>query len=279
MTYKSILIHMDTSPECRQRVALAIELAKSHQAHLIGVAPTGVLYLPFGAGGDVTGLYYEQAATALKETAQKGIDAFEQQVRLAGLLSTESRMVDDDANVALTLHGHYVDLIILGQKDPDAQGLAVDAVLPQHVLMHAARPVLVVPYAGKFSNIGQKVMIAWDASRESARAVSDAIPLLQKAAQVQVAVFNSQKSAVDAHGQEPGADIALFLARHDIKVEVLQEETSIDVGNALLSRIADCGSDLLVMGGFGHSRFRETLLGGVTKTILAHMTVPVLISH
>lgn len=279
MSYKSILVHVDTSPECSQRVALAIELAKSHQAHLIGVAPTGVLYLPFGAGGDVTGLYYEQAATVLKETAQKGLDAFEQQVRLAGLTSTEIRMVDDDANVALTLHGHYVDLIILGQKDPDAQTVAVDAVLPQHVLMHAARPVLVVPYAGTFSNIGQKVMVAWDASRESARAVSDAIPLLRKAAQVRVAVFNSQKSSVDAHGQEPGADIALFLARHGVNVEVSPEETSIDIGNALLSRMADYGTDLLVMGGFGHSRFRETLLGGVTKTILAHMTVPVLISH
>lgn len=279
MTYKSILVHVDTSPVCRQRVALAIELAKSHQAHLIGIAPTGVLYLPFGAGGDVTGLYYEQAATALKEIAQKGIDAFEQQVRLAGLTSSESRVVDDDANVALTLHGHYVDLIILGQKDPDVQGVAVDAVLPQHVLMHAARPVLVVPYTGQFSNIGQKVMVAWDGSRESARAVSDAIPLLKRAAQVQVAVFNSQKGSVDAHGQEPGADIALFLTRHGVKVEVSPEETSIDVGNALLSRMADYDSDLLVMGGFGHSRFRETILGGVTKTILEHMTVPVLMSH
>lgn len=279
MAYKSMLVHVDTSPECGQRVALAIELAKAHQAHLIGVAPTGVLYLPFGAGGDVTGLYYEQAATALKEIAQKGINAFEQQVRLAGLTSFESRVVDDDANVALTLHGHYVDLIILGQKDPDVKGVAVDAVLPEHVLMHAARPVLVVPYVGTFSNIGQNVMVAWDASRESARAVSDAIPMLKKAARVQVTVFNSQKGPVDAHGQEPGADIALFLVRHGIEVEVSREETNIDIGNALLSRMADHGSDLLVMGGFGHSRFRETVLGGVTKTILTHMTVPVLMSH
>lgn len=279
MAYKSILVHLDSSPECKQRVALAIELAKTHQAHLIGLAPTGVLYLPFGAGGDVTGLYYDQAATALKQIAQKGMDVFEQQVRLAGLTSTESRMVDDDANVALTLHGHYVDLIILGQKDPSVQGVAVDAVLPEHVLMHAARPVLVVPYAGKFSNIGQQVMVAWDASRESARAVSDAIPLLKAAAQVKVAVFNSKKGPIDAHGQEPGADIALFLARHGVKVEVSPEETSIDIGNALLSRMTDYGTDLLVMGGFGHTRFRETLLGGVTKTILTHMTVPVLMSH
>lgn len=279
MSYKSILVHVDNSPGSKQRVTLAIELAQAHQAHLMGVAPTGILYLPFGAGGDVTGLYYEQAVTALKETAQNGIDAFEQQVRFAGLASTECHRVDDDANVALTLHGRYADLIILSQKDPNVTGIAIDTVRPEHVLLHAARPVLIVPYAGSFSNIGQQVMIAWNASRESARAVSDAMPLLKKAKKVHVTVFNAAQNFVDMHGQKPGADIELFLMRHGVKVEVSHVETSIDIGNTLLSRMADYNSDLLVMGGYGHSRFRETILGGVTKTILEHMTVPVLLSH
>ena len=279
MSYKSILVHVDNTIASKQRVALAIELAQSQNAHLTGLAPTGVLYLPFGAGGDVTGLYYEQAATALRDIAQKGMDEFDKQVALAGNISYESRVVDDDSSMALTLHGHYADLVVLGQRDASTKGIAVDAVLPQHVLLHVARPVLVVPYAGTFSNIGQKVMVAWDAGRESARTVSDALPILKRAAQVQVVVFNGKQGPADAHGQEPGADIALFLARHGVKVEVSQEETSIDIGNALLSRMADYGTDLLVMGGYGHSRFRETMLGGVTKTILDNMTVPVLMSH
>lgn len=279
MTYKSIVVHVDNSLACKQRVALAIELAQSQDAHLVGLAPSGVMYLPFGAGGDVTGLYYEKAATALREIAQEGIDTFEQQVAQAALKSTESRIVDDDASMALTLHGRYADLVVLGQTDPDTKGVAVDAVLPQHVLLHVARPVLVVPYVGTFRNIGQKVMVAWDAGRESARAVSDALPILQRAAQVRVVVFNSKEDSMDGHGQDPGADIALFLARHGVKVEVSREETSIDIGNALLSRMADYGTDLLVMGCYGHSKFRETVLGGVTKTILEHMTVPVLMSH
>lgn len=279
MTYKNIVVHVDNSLACKQRVALAIELTQTQNAHLVGLAPSGVMYLPFGAGGDVTGLYYEQAATALRELAQKGIDAFEQQVVKAGVNSVEGRVVDDDASMALTLHGRYADLVILGQNDPGTKGVAIDAVLPQHVVLHVARPVLVVPYVGSFSNIGQKVMVAWDAGRESARAVADALPILKRAAQVQVLVFNAKKDTMDDHGQDPGTDIALFLARHGVKVEVSQEETGIDIGNALLSRMADYGSDLLVMGAYGHSRFRETVLGGVTKTILEHMTVPVLMSH
>lgn len=279
MTYKSILVHVDHSFACRQRVALAIELTRSQNAHLVGVAPTGIVYLPYGAGSESIGHYYEEVTQALREFAQQGVDTFEQQVAEAGVQSTESRIANEDAGAAMSLHGRYADLVVLGQTNPDAMGVAVDAGFPQYVLLHVARPVLVVPYAGTFSNIGQKVMVAWNASRESARAVSDALPILKLAAQVQVVVFNPKKGSMDGHGQDPGADIALYLARHGVKVEVSQETTSIDIGNALLSRMADYGSDLLVMGGYGHSRFRETLLGGVTKTILEHMTVPVLMSH
>jgi nucleotide-binding universal stress UspA family protein len=121
-------------------------------------------------------------------------------------------------------------------------------------------------------------LISWDASRESTRAVTDAIPLLKRADLVQVAIFNPS-SKPDAHGEQPGADIALFLARHDIKVEVSVHKTSTDIGNAILSLSHDLDSDMLVMGGYGHSRFREMIMGGVTRTILESMTIPVLMSH
>jgi len=104
------------------------------------------------------------------------------------------------------------------------------------------------------------------------------MPLLKRAKNVTLVVFNSS-ARYDVHGEQPGADIALYLARHKVKVEVLSQTTTIDVGNSLLSLSSDLGTDLIVMGGYGHTRFRELLLGGVTKTVLNTMTVPVLMSH
>ena len=279
MTYKTIVVHVDQSVACQQRVALAIELAQSQQAHLTGVAPTGVIRYPYGRSGIAMGIYYDAATTELREVAQQSVDSFERQVAQAGLPSAECRIAKADANAALTLHGHYADLMVLSQSNPDTRDVAGESVLPQHVLLHVARPVLLVPYAGKFSHIGQRVMVAWDSGRESARAVADALPILKRAARVHVIVFNGKKGSPDGHWPHPGTEIALYLARHGVKVEASEEETSIDIGSALLSRISDDGADMLVMGGYGHSRFRETILGGITKTILEHMTVPVLISH
>ena len=279
MTYKSIVVHVDHSDACQQRVALAIELAQSQQAHLTGVATTGVSNHPYGGGSNAVGMYYEAATTELREMAQQGVDSFKRQVAQAGLHSAECRIATEEANAALTLQGHYADLVVLSQSNPDIRGVAAASVLPQHVLLHVARPVLLVPYAGKFSHIGQQVMVAWDSGRESSRAVADALPILKLAAKVHVIVFNGKKGSPDGHGPHPGTEIALYLARHGVKVEVSEEETSIDIGSALLSRMSDYGSDMLVMGGYGHSRFRETILGGITRTILEHMTVPVLMSH
>ena len=279
MTYKSIVVHVDHSDACRQRVALAIELAQSQQAHLTGVATTGVSNHPYGGGSNAVGMYYEAATTELREIAKLAVESFKRQVAQAGLHSAECRIATEEANAALTLKGHYADLVVLSQSNPDIRGVAAASVLPQHVLLHVARPVLLVPYAGKFSHIGQQVMVAWDSGRESSRAVADALPILKLAAKVHVIVFNGKKGSPDGHGPHPGTEIALYLSRHGVKVEVSEEETSIDIGSALLSRMSDYGSDMLVMGGYGHSRFRETILGGITRTILEHMTVPVLMSH
>ena len=124
------------------------------------------------------------------------------------------------------------------------------------------------------------MVIAWDGSLEASRAVSGAIPLLRQADLVQVAVFDPEIGPA-AHGEEPGADIALYLARHGVKVDVERQRTGneIDIGNAILSHVADFGADLLVMGGYGHARVREILMGGVSRTILRSMTIPVLMSH
>ncbi len=121
-------------------------------------------------------------------------------------------------------------------------------------------------------------MVAWNATRESVRAVVDALPLLKQASAVEVVVFNADR-ATGEHGQEPGADIGLYLARHGVKVTVHDDVTAIDVGNSLLSRAADWGSDLIVMGAYGHSRLRQMFLGGVSDTVIKSSPVPVLMSH
>jgi nucleotide-binding universal stress UspA family protein len=175
-------------------------------------------------------------------------------------------------------------LLVIGQNDPDHFSPAVMDDFTEDVVLHSARPVLIVPYVGHFPEVGKRILISWDASKEATRAIQYALPLLRQADIVQVVIFNANRST-ELHGEEPGADIALYLARHGIKVEVSQHQTGsdrqdkLDVGNALLSLANDFSSDLLVMGAYGHSRFRETILGGVTRTILGSMTLPVLMAH
>jgi nucleotide-binding universal stress UspA family protein len=139
------------------------------------------------------------------------------------------------------------------------------------------RPVLVVPRYGTFERLGERVLIAWNGSREATRAVHDAIPILKRAITVTVLSIDPE---VDSPPRTPSADITLHLARHGIAAEAAST-SSVDfgVGNALLSRAADLGADLIVMGAYGHSRMREMVLSGATRHLLQNMTVPVLMSH
>lgn len=169
------------------------------------------------------------------------------------------------------LHARYADMAIIGQ--PSADG-------PDHVtelLMMTGRPILVMPRFGSFRSLPRKVMVAWNGSREATRAVFDAIPLLAAAEQVVVLTLDAPSGD---HGESPGADISLALARHGARVEVMRSTAGdLDVGNALLSRVAEHGADMLVMGAFSRHPLREKALGGATYHVLRHMTVPVLLSH
>lgn len=281
MSYKTILVHADESSHTAKRVALAARLAIQSDAHLVGATATalpGAFYLP-GVVGE-SAITVTAALDYLRERAKGTMMEFESVVRKAGVASYEARIVDDETGAGICLQARYSDLVIVGQSDPDEPVPGLSAGFPEYVVMNAGRPVLIVPYAGEFAHVGSRVLVAWDASMEATRAVTAAIPFLRQADLVQVVVFDS-KSRPDAHGEQPGADIALFLSRHGIKVEVSQQTTAerIDIGNALLSYAADFNADLLVMGGYGHSRFREVLLGGVTKTVLQSMTVPVFMAH
>jgi nucleotide-binding universal stress UspA family protein len=172
------------------------------------------------------------------------------------------------------LHARYSDLVVLGQPE---HGEELEDHIAEDVVLSSGRPALVVPYIGAGKTIGERVMVAWDAGREAARAVHDALPVLERAKSVVILVINPRRGN---HGAEPGADIALHLARHGIKVQTHNTEVKdLSVADALLSRLADQGIDLLVMGAYGHSRLREMVLGGVTREVFQQMTVPVLMSH
>jgi nucleotide-binding universal stress UspA family protein len=177
------------------------------------------------------------------------------------------------------MHGRYADLIVIGQLDAYDSQAGLLRARPEEVTMLAGRPTLVVPFTGHFEPIGTGVVIGWDASREAARAVGDAMPLLGRAEKVTVLTIDAEESPF-GHGEIPGADIALYLARHGVKAEVEHTVSAgIGIGNTLLSRAADYQANLLVMGAYGHSRMRELLLGGATRTVLTSMTLPVLMSH
>ena len=174
------------------------------------------------------------------------------------------------------MQARYADLVVVGQADPEPTATPSD--LPETVALATGRPVLVVPHIGA-KPPGKTVLLCWNASREAARAAADALPFLKAAQKVIVLVVNPKVSAA-GHGAEPGADAAAWLARHGVKVTVQRDVApDADAGAVILSRAADLGADLIVMGIYGHSRLREMVLGGASRTLLGSMTVPVLMSH
>jgi len=279
MSYKTILVHVDQSRHTASRIRIAAEIAVKENAHLIGAAMTGISRYLYEAGGeDLSRTVLSSHIDVRKQRAAEALEQFEQVAAKSGVPSYERRLLNDDDHGGLCLQARYCDLVVLGQTDRDDAAARALLDLPEYVVLNSERPVLIIPHAGRFESTGDKVLIAWDGSREATRAVTNAIPMLRRASNVVLALFNPE-IGVDAYGEQPGTDIALFLARHDIKVEIMQQSAAIDAGNALLSLAKNLGSDLIVMGGYGHSRFREILLGGVTRTVLEAMSVPVLMSH
>jgi nucleotide-binding universal stress UspA family protein len=279
MSYKDLLVHVDDTRSCAARVQAAIELAVTHEAHLIGVyivaEPSPAAFVSGYVPPDLMDTLQQHA----RERAEAALARFTE-VASRNQISYETRIdrvLYTAVADALSTNARYADLAIVGQADPDdAEG---PSYLPEEVTLASGRPTLVIPYIGPAKTLGQRVTVAWNASREAARAVNDALPILQRAQAVGVVTVNPREEPF-GHGEQPGADIALHLARHGVKVEVQRiEARDLDVANVILSHVADRGSDLLVMGAYGHSRLRELVLGGVTRTILHDMTVAVFMAH
>jgi nucleotide-binding universal stress UspA family protein len=217
---------------------------------------------------------YEQGINAEQATAEA---TFGKSIK-GKHLATEWRVVDGYPEDELVVNARYADLLVVGQADRKNVS-PVPGDLPEAVALATGRPVLVVPEIGAARPPGDVVMLCWNASRESARAAVDALPFLKAAKEVVVLIVDPHTSA-NGHGAEPGADVATWLSRHGVKVTVQRDVAAdADIGNVILSRAADHGIDLIVMGVYGHSRLREMVLGGVSRTLMSSMTVPVLMSH
>jgi nucleotide-binding universal stress UspA family protein len=277
MSYKTILVHLDDRPRCVERLGVAFALAADFDAHLVGLYAPGVPRIPSYALAEAGPALRELVEKRRADAARQAERQFREAAARHGGARVEWRASEADAASAVRLSARYADLVVAGQ--PEAQDEGDLRGLADELALAAGRPVLFVPYAGHFTAVGKRVMVAWDAGREAARAVSDALPFLQRAAAVEVVAFDPERARRN-HGEAPGADIGLFLARHGVKVSVARQSgAGFDVGAQILSRAADASSDLIVMGAYGHARVRELVLGGVTRTLLEAMTVPVLMSH
>ena len=280
MTYKTLLTLVDTGKAADACQEAAVILARQQDAHVTGlslaVIPSRPSFVYHPALSEVLAAQEE----SLRQCAELNAKTFREAIDRQGLQG-ECRVqscLDLECTNTISLNARYADLVIMGQAVPEETDSA-GRHLPEHVVLDAGRPVLVVPYIGLRSSLGERVVIAWDGGREAARAVADALPLLERAQQVEVVVVDPEKDPT-RHGREPGADIAQFLARHGCKVEVQRLISGeLSVGDRLLSHLADYDADLLVMGGYAHARLRQLVLGGTTQHILQHMTTPVLLSH
>ncbi|WP_282605537.1 universal stress protein [Pelagibius sp. Alg239-R121] len=281
MTYKDILIYLDDSAACAKRIEAAIALARSHDAHLTGLALDSGISMATYMEVHVPEEILATMRGRERDRAEKIAADFRGTIERAGLNSDCHVISTSDITAAKTVAemARYSDLVILGQVDERENEPLGGAKLPQDVMLAAGRPVLMVPYIGAGATLGERILVAWTPGRESARAVADALPLLKKAKDVTVLTVNPVVGR-GAHGERPGADIGRHLARHGVKVIVDRVTTDqVRVADAILAYAADNAIDMIVMGAYGRSRLREVVLGGVTHELLQHMPVPLLMSH
>lgn len=280
MAYKTILVCLNEIARNPVLLSLASDIATRQSAHVVGlyVLPAVSIYPAVGPGmfAQVVEEHRESFKTRSAEVRQQ----FEGHMRKQ-TFQAEWRFVDSrtpEIAAAVIEHAFQSDLAVVSQVDPDGtSGIEVD--FAERVVMESGRPVLVVPFYGEFTECGRRALVGWNGRREAARAAFDAVPILKTSDAVQVTWVDPQKS-LDVPGSLPGAELATALSRHGITVTAEGLPTSgIGVGDALLSRASDLGADLLVMGAYGHSRTREYVFGGATRTIFDTMTVPVLMSH
>jgi len=278
MSYRTIVVHVDESRHAPQRIRLAARLAGEHEAHLVGLAVTGVSREVFPHGyhavpGSLEASYFEP----LHASAARALEGFGLLAAEAGV-SFEKRLVCDLASEALARMGRFADLVVAGQDDPDEALKDTIGRIPEYVAFTCARPVLVTPNAPLAHGMGRHVLVGWNGSQEASSALLAALPMMRHAVRVTVVSFRPHGD-LELDDPQHQADLAAFLARHDVQADLLVLAHPIDGGRALLELARREAYDLLVIGCYGHSQFRELFLGGVTRKVLQDATVPVLMAR
>jgi nucleotide-binding universal stress UspA family protein len=274
MSVLDILVVIDDAASVAQRFSVIAPLAQRCELRLTGLFTTGV---PTTAFGDLNGwaVLVDAYMTAQRAEAARAEAAFRTEM---ARLNLTGEWMSREAELASTVTAlaRLHDLVILGQPNPDA---AMAGVRPEEVVLASGRPVLVVPYAGEFTELGRHVLVAWSGTRESARALHDAMFLIERADAVTVLEVDRPAEG-EAIPDLAAADVAAALQRRGVAAKA--ESTVSDgtpIADIILSTAADLTADLIVMGAWGHSRLREFVLGGVSRGILEELTVPVLMSH
>lgn len=280
MSFKTMLVHIADDDAGAARMEAAATLAERFDARLIGFA-AAAQPAPIIAEGSsfAAGIWAEQAAQHEK-AAQTAAARFSEMMDRRGL-SQEARVIggfEDTAGAALAVSARYSDLTIIGGRDAVATRALADSMI-DGALFDTGRPALALPAAGAGAGIGRRPLIAWDGGPQAARAARDALPFLTSAEEVRVAVAKTY-FGMGRHGEEPGADIARWLAGHGarVSVEVLDPGRR-RVAEALSQAAKDGGCDMIVMGAFGHSRIREAIFGGVTSEMLEEPPLPLFLAH
>jgi nucleotide-binding universal stress UspA family protein len=274
---KDIVVNLSVTKGGGPAGDYAVSIASAMNAHLAGVAFVYDPIVPVSATGYIPAEVIDRQQADNEADAKAAIDRFNQATNRASL-SAEPLTITASLAGAGEQFGRIArrfDLAVVGQAEPETS--SIDDIIAETTLFESGRPIVIVPYIQKAPLKLDKVMVCWDGSRQAARAIGDAMPLLTKAGKVEIVIIANEPGKQD---EIAGVDMSQHLARHGLKVELERiPRGDVDVADALLSYAADSGADCLVMGGYGHSRLREFVLGGVTRSIFRSMTVPVLMAH
>jgi nucleotide-binding universal stress UspA family protein len=274
---KDIIVNLSVGEGANAAADYAVSLAAAFDAHLAGIAFLYDPIVPVSGAGYIPADVIEAQERDNAAAAKAAIDRFVAAGKRAGVAAEPLTLSGSFAGVGNQFGriARRFDLSIVGQAEPGTS--AVEEIIAESALFESGRPVIVVPYIQKAPLKLDRVMLCWDGSRAAARAIADAMPLLERAGRVEIVIVANERGKKD---EIEGADMGAHLARHGLNVEVKRTVLGdIDVADVILSHAADAGSDFIVMGGYGHSRLREFVLGGVTRTIFRSMTAPVLMSH
>jgi nucleotide-binding universal stress UspA family protein len=277
MTIKDIVVNLGLGDSGGSVGDYAVSVAAALDAHLTAIAFAYDAVVPVAATGYIPPEVIETQQRDSRALADAAIERLTAAATRAGIAAEPTVLAASFAGAGdqFSLIARRFDLSIVGQAEPDTG--AIEELIVESALFESGRPVILVPYIQKAPLKLDRVMVCWDGSRPAARAIADAMPLLERAGLVEVVIVANERGKQD---EIPGADMGQHLARHGLKVEVKRIAMGdIDVADALLSHAADSSADFIVMGGYGHSRWREFVLGGVTRSILRSMTAPALMAH